>query len=380
MSNPTDPPPTSGESHLAKMRQAFAKGTRWLIESYALELFVVIAAAYMRVQPRFLEDPFLFTRWTFQPLSEASKIINAVDWSLALLVATTSAFVRSLRNRRSKPFTISLGFMVFLFAVAFSNEFHAQATVQQQTIAGISRASTLLEQVENATSGTEDLRDELNSLQSQVVNFWDKRERIITRNMLAFSIACLVVLFAVKTCDSLLESLRSRRNKEAYASFILVLLPAAAIAGMVIVSTAMIPVGNISVVDVRGGTGHVISETISIDNKSKPQTLRKDARTERTFRHDIEFRYLSLQRVNESTVREQLFDLYSLTSFEPKKVCIVPVEVPAFKNIEYEIVWIETVHEGRIISVDLEGQSNTVAEYRIITDMDCQVSEQRVMN
>lgn len=133
--------------------------------------------------------------------------------------------------------------------------------------------------------------------------------------------------------------------------------------------------------DLRESTGRIEKQTIRIDNASGKDVLRKDEKIIKNYRHTVNIDlYNTGKPIDESRVREKVLDLYKLTPNEDRKVCVVPVEVPAAKIFEYDIEWTESIREGKIVEATSGGEGQTLGEYTVISNFDCQVTEQRVMN
>jgi hypothetical protein len=116
----------------------------------------------------------------------------------------------------------------------------------------------------------------------------------------------------------------------------------------------------------RETTGKVEQQSLRLDNASGKDTLRKDEKIIKNYRHIVDTALNGRKQVDESRVREKVLDLYKLTPNEDKKVCVVPVEVPAGTKLQYDIEWTETIREGRIVELGSNGDGEQLGTYTIV--------------
>lgn len=151
---------------------------------------------------------------------------------------------------------------------------------------------------------------------------------------------------------------------------------AAGVLGSLLILSACGGQTEFIVKDLRETTGKVEVQNLRIDNASGKDTLRKDEKIIKNYRHIVDVNLNGRKQVDESRVREKVLDLYKLTPNEDKKVCVVPVEVAAGSKLQYDIEWTESIREGKIVEQGGNGEGEELGTYTVITDYNCQVTGQ----
>lgn len=134
-----------------------------------------------------------------------------------------------------------------------------------------------------------------------------------------------------------------------------------------------------SVKDLRETTGQVETQSLRVDNATGKDTLRQDQKIFKSYRHIVDVRLNGRKQVDESRVRDKIYDLYKLTPNEDKKTCVVPVEVPDGRVFQYDIEWTQIIREGKVIEATGGGEGEQLGTYTIITDYNCQVTNQTAL-
>lgn len=135
---------------------------------------------------------------------------------------------------------------------------------------------------------------------------------------------------------------------------------------------------DFAVKDKRELQGNKTTEKFSQDNSRGSAVLAQDVPVKKQFKRAIDLRLNSSAQLDEEKVIDRIYNLYNVTE-DAEKVCVIPVEVPAGKNYEYDLEWTEIRREG-VVEEGKGGGGDLLGTYEILTDLTCQVVAQRSLN
>lgn len=133
-----------------------------------------------------------------------------------------------------------------------------------------------------------------------------------------------------------------------------------------------------TIVDKREVQGEKSIVTFGLNNSNGAAPLVQNYPQSKNFYRGVELNLVSNSRLDEIQVMDKIYAKYKVTK-EDTKVCVIPLEVPAGQNFEYDLEWTEVLREG-VIEEGAQGGGKQLGTYRILITMTCQVVGQRSMS
>ncbi len=142
-----------------------------------------------------------------------------------------------------------------------------------------------------------------------------------------------------------------------------------------LVLSACVTAPEFAVKDKRQAQGAKSIATFNVNNSQGTTPLLQNFPVSKSFYRWVDINLVSNSQLNESAVSDKIYNRYK-ASKDDTKVCVIPVEIPAGQNYEYDLEWTEVLREG-VIEEGATGGGRQLGTYQILIDMSCQVVAQR---
>lgn len=131
---------------------------------------------------------------------------------------------------------------------------------------------------------------------------------------------------------------------------------------------------KITITEKRQVQGDAITKTLQANNCNGTEEMRQDLTAVHQYLHDIEINPNPGETVNRNAVQNEIRNYYQIPQQESDAVCIVPVQIPAGANYNYDLEWIEVWREGIFELGRQDGQGE--GTYRFRQSLLCEVVAQ----
>jgi hypothetical protein len=135
-----------------------------------------------------------------------------------------------------------------------------------------------------------------------------------------------------------------------------------------------------SIVDQREVLGEVTTEkTEPVDNTQGTTDLSQDIAARRQFRYQIDMQLNESSGLNRKDVEDRILETYDLVAQNGEQLCLIPADVPAQHSYLYNLEWTKVLREGNIEEGSTPGQGEILGTYKIVVDLQCQVTGVEVL-
>ena len=115
--------------------------------------------------------------------------------------------------------------------------------------------------------------------------------------------------------------------------------------------------------------------TFDVNNSQGTGPLVQNYPVSKSYYRWVDIKLASNSQLDEFTVSDKIYGRYKVAK-DDTKVCVIPVEIPAKQNYEYDLEWTEVLRQG-VIEAGANGGGTQLGTYQILIDMSCQVVAQR---